>query len=163
VTTPIPTGLSLVETAAAIHEQGGVAILAHPFFVQVCVVATSFMRYVRRPEMLRETGLDAIEVLNAGSTLPGANAAARALARRVGMTAVGNSDAHTLGGIGSGATRFRGSTAADLRRAIAEGTTIAEGSSWPMIDYWIYLRSSTRNTSNEFSAESLPSNRPTQP
>jgi len=163
ITQPIPARLSLAETIAAIHEQGGLAILAHPFHVHMGIVARNVWRYIYRPEVLLESKLDAIEAHNAGIVLPGANVLAHRLARRLGLATTGSSDAHTLGGIGSGRTRFPGHTASDLRRAIVQAQTLVEGTAWPLIDYWTYSRSSTHNRSSEFLAEKLPSNHPTQP
>jgi predicted metal-dependent phosphoesterase TrpH len=151
----IPQNLSLSETAAAIHEQDGIAILAHPYHIHLGVVARNVLSYTRHPEMLLESGLDAVEVYNAGIVIPGMNILARQLARRAGIVATGGSDAHTLGGVGCGLTRFPGKSAADLRTALAEGTTAAEGRAWPLIDYWNYFRNSTHNTSSEFLAENL--------
>jgi predicted metal-dependent phosphoesterase TrpH len=160
---PIARGLSLKDTVAAIHDQGGVAVLAHPYHIQIGIVAQNAVRYTFRPEVLSEAKLDAIEGFNAGIVLPGTNILSRLLARHTGLPIIGGSDAHTLGGIGCGQTRFPGMTAADLRCAIARGETYAEGKPWPLNDYWNYLTSSTHNTSSEFLAERLPSNRPTHP
>ncbi len=163
VTKPVAKGMSLQDTVAAIHAQGGLAILAHPYHVHIGDVGRNAPRYTLRPEVLLEAKLDALEVFNAGIVLPGSNICARILAHRAGIATIGGSDAHTLGAIGCGLTRFSGRTAEDLRSAIISGKTIAEGKPWPLIDYWNYLRGSTHNTSNEFLAERLPSSRPTRP
>lgn len=157
VSESIPRRLSLVETVCAIHEQGGVAVLAHPYHIHMGIVRRSAMRYISRPEVLVESGLDALEAHNAGIVLPGMNALSHRLARRAGLPVVGGSDAHTLGAIGSGITRFPGYTGADLREALSRRETRAEGKAWPVIDYWNYSRNSTQNTSSEFLAERLPS------
>jgi predicted metal-dependent phosphoesterase TrpH len=133
VTQPIPRGLSLEETVSAIHEQDGVAVLAHPY--EVMVGWRAVWRYLRDPQILAQSGLDALEVHNASTPTPGNNWLARRVAQRLGMTMTGGSDAHTLGGIGCGITRFAGHTAADLRRAILTGQTAAEGFAWPIRDY----------------------------
>lgn len=163
VTQAIPAGLSLNETVAAIHEQGGIAILAHPYHIHMGIVARNVMRYTLNPTVLSDSGIDAIETHNAGMILPGCNTLARRLVEKLTVAATGSSDAHTLGGIGSGVTRFPGHTAPDLRRAIAQAQSIAEGKAWPLIDYWTYSTSSTHNRSSEFLAERLPSNHPTHP
>ncbi len=134
VTRPIPAGLSLAETAAAIHEQGGMAILAHPFELVVCTAAV--MRHLRHPERVRAAGIDAVEIHNAGALTPGNNLLARRLARQLNMPAVGNSDAHSLKAIGRGATYFPGRSAADFRQAVSAGLTVVEGAGWPLPDYW---------------------------
>jgi predicted metal-dependent phosphoesterase TrpH len=133
VTQPITAGMSLAETAAAIHDQNGVAILAHPFELTVC--ASAVVRYLRQPELVREAKIDAIEVHNAGTITPGSNALARRLAHRLQMPMTGGSDAHSLKAIGRGRTHFRGSSADDLRADLMRRETTADGTSWPLADY----------------------------
>jgi len=133
VTQPIPKGLSLAETAAAIHKQDGMAILAHPFEVLVCTEVP--FRYLRNPEIIREAGIDAIEVHNAGAMTPGNNILARRLAKQLSMPTVGNSDGHSLRAIGRGVTYFAGQSAADFRAAVMSRQTAVEGTRWPVEDY----------------------------
>jgi predicted metal-dependent phosphoesterase TrpH len=133
VTQPIAAGMSLKETAAAIHAQGGLAVLAHPF--EATVQAGVISRYLRNPEVVREAGIDAIEIHNAGTLTPGANLLAPRLAARLGIPVTGGSDGHSLKAIGRGWTRFPGSTADDLRAALMRRATTAGGSSWPLADY----------------------------
>jgi predicted metal-dependent phosphoesterase TrpH len=133
VTQPIDAGMSLGETAAAIHEQCGVAILAHPF--ETTVSARAVWRHLRNPGLIREAGIDAIEVHNAGTLTPRSNALARRLARHLQLPMTGGSDAHSLKAIGRGRTYFRGSTAANLRADLMRGETTADGTSWPLADY----------------------------
>jgi predicted metal-dependent phosphoesterase TrpH len=142
VTAPVQRDMSLVDTVAAIHRQGGLAILAHPdeLFVHPGLV----WRYLTRPEVLLESGIDNIEVHNSGAPTPGGNLLSRRLARKLRLPMVGNSDAHTLTSIGCGVTCFQGRTALDLRRAIISGTTGAEGQLWPVTDYLKPLPNSMR-------------------
>lgn len=133
VTQPIEKGMSLADTVAAIHKQGGMAILAHPFEVLVCTEAP--FHYLRHPEIVREAGVDAIEIHNAGTFTPGNNILARRLAKQLNMTSVGNSDGHSLAAIGRGSTYFKGKTANDFRAALISGETKVEGKRWPLIDY----------------------------
>ncbi|MAS32981.1 MAG: phosphotransferase [Anaerolineaceae bacterium] len=142
VTKPIPRGLSLQETVAAIHEQNGLAVLAHPF--EIFVHTHMIWRYLTRPEVLLETEIDAIEVHNSGAPTPGGNWLARSMAEKIKLPMTGSSDAHTLTGIGCGITRFEGQSAQDLRRALVNGTTIAEGVRWPIVDYLRLLPASTQ-------------------
>ncbi|GIL08952.1 MAG: phosphotransferase [Chloroflexota bacterium] len=134
VTRPIPAGLSLAETAAAIHEQGGLAVLAHPFELVVCTAAA--LRHLRRPQQVRQAGIDAIEIHNAGALTPGNNLLARRLARQLALPALGSSDAHSLQAVGRGVTLFEGRTAADFRQALLSRATAVEGAGWPLRDYW---------------------------
>jgi predicted metal-dependent phosphoesterase TrpH len=106
VTEPIPAGLSLAETAHAIHEQDGIAVLAHPF--EPLIAPHTFWRYLTRPQVLWESGIDAVEVHNAGAFTPGGNWLARRVYRDSGLPLLGNSDAHMPALIGTGVTRFAG-------------------------------------------------------
>lgn len=133
VTQPIEKGMPLVDTVAAIHKQGGMAILAHPFEVLVCTEAP--FHYLRHPESIREAGIDAIEIHNSGAFTPGNNILARRLARQLNLPTVGNSDGHSLGAIGRGSTYFKGKTAQDFRAAVMSGQTKVEGRRWPIQDY----------------------------
>jgi predicted metal-dependent phosphoesterase TrpH len=140
VTTPIPMNMPLAETVQAIHEAGGLAILAHPFHLEFDVVRANAFRYLTQPQVLLEAGLDGIEVHNAGIVTPACNWVARWVAHQLGITAVGCSDAHTLNAIGTGMTRWLGSSAESLRAAIISKTTNAEGTAWNISDYIEYLQ-----------------------
>ncbi|NWF67523.1 MAG: CehA/McbA family metallohydrolase [Chloroflexi bacterium] len=153
VTQPIPKHMSLKETATAIHEQGGLAVLAHPG--EVLIVGMHAWRHLRQPQVLLDAGLDALEVVNAGAITPGHNWLARQINAKAGLPVTGSSDAHTLRGIGCGVTRFPGRSAADLRAAITAGQTLAEGISWPIIDYLKISPVSIRGTLTGFLARSL--------
>ncbi|MEO8612166.1 MAG: CehA/McbA family metallohydrolase, partial [Chloroflexota bacterium] len=153
VTQPIPKKMSVKETAAAIHEQGGIAILAHPG--EPFIAGRHMLRYLQHPEVFLEWGVDVVETYNAGSITPGNNLLARRLCRDLPLPVVGNSDAHTLNAIGYGITRFKGRTAADFRKALAEGRTVAEGASWPITDYLKLSPSSIRRKLNKFLGMSL--------
>lgn len=150
VTQPIPAGLSLAETAAAVHEQGGLTILAHPFELFIHPVAT--LRYLRQPQVLLQAGINALEAHNASTPTPGSKWLTRRSAAKITIAVTGGSDAHTLGGIGAGVTRFPGHTAADLRAALLAGETSAEGGAWPITDYLRHLRGSTLRKWSAFSA-----------
>ncbi|MBK8031123.1 MAG: hypothetical protein IPK17_16870 [Chloroflexi bacterium] len=108
VTEPIKKGMSLAETTAAIHAQGGIAILAHPLRGDYRS-RTTLRRYFSQPEGLIPMGIDAVEVFNAGALTRGCNWLAQRVFDRVALPQVGNSDAHTPDCIGTGYTRFRGS------------------------------------------------------
>jgi predicted metal-dependent phosphoesterase TrpH len=153
VTNPIPKRMSVKETAAAIHEQGGIAILAHP--CEPTIAGRNLLRYYRHPEVLLEWDIDAVEMYNAGSLTPGNNEMAQRLCRRLPLPVVGNSDAHTLSAIGCGITRFPGKTARDFRTALAEGRTIAEGVRWPITAYLKLSPSSIHRKVNRFLGTSL--------
>jgi hypothetical protein len=154
VTQMIPGGMSLAETAAAIHEAGGVAILAHP--LEPTIAPHTFLRYLRQPSVLLDAGIDAVEVWNAGAITPGCNWLAQRVYADVAIPKVGNSDAHMIASIGSGVTRFAGRSTDDLRRAIALGQTAAEGNIWPITTYLKLLKTGVLNKRSESSEMKSP-------
>jgi hypothetical protein len=158
VTQTVPKNLSISETVAAIHEQGGVAILAHPG--EPSINGRNVLCYLRHPEVLLEWGLDAIEVFNAGTVTPGNNIIARFIAEQSSLARVGNSDAHTLSAIGLGTTCFSGRTAADFRAALKAGQTAVEGVRWPITDYLKLSMSSIPRRRNKSLTTSSLSIRP---
>ncbi len=116
-------------TVAEIHEQGGLAIVPHPF--------SAFTRGMRKHAILRihESSdpllyWDALEGFNPSTAGRYGRAATARLAAVLGLPLVGNSDGHTLDTIGDGRTFFPGSTADDYRRAIREGTTTGSCVDW---------------------------------
>ena len=94
----VPPGLSALETAKLIKEQGGLVSLPHPFDR----FRGSVMSEKGIAELLPMT--DVIEAFNARNTLPDADRKARELAdtHRIALCAV--SDAHSLGEIGKAYT-----------------------------------------------------------
>lgn len=119
---PVKRGLSLEDTVAAIHDQGGLAILPHPFMP---VYFGSIQPDMAR-RLLDKHPVDGIEMV---STVPiGSRRRAQLDAfyaqnrERLGA-AVGGSDCH-FGGhdLGSAVTRYSG----DFRAALESRTTTAE-------------------------------------
>lgn len=123
VTRPIRSLRPLDQTIAEIHRQGGIAIIPHPFsYLTRSVGQRALERVLAQHDA--ETRPDAIEVAN--TTLAGrvTGGKARRLNReRYGLAETGGSDAHFLQAVGTAATLFWGRTAADVRQAIAQGTT----------------------------------------
>ncbi|HZQ48847.1 MAG TPA: CehA/McbA family metallohydrolase [Candidatus Dormibacteraeota bacterium] len=117
-------GMSAAATVHAIHEQGGLAVAAHPFW--------RTQRMVRSGGTVHGVGwlaadldFDAIEVENATPGFYVFNQMAHRLNLGLGASELGSSDAHILDAIGRAYTEFRGRTAADLRKAIETGRTEA--------------------------------------
>ena len=117
--------LSAEETVAAIHEQGGLAVAAHPYWRSSSLDHRG--RVFGLGDRIADLPFDAIEVINGGFTpsMIGANRRAGWVAEALGRTPVGGSDAHVKHALGWGHTRFEGRTASDLRRSIAAGRTQA--------------------------------------
>ncbi len=124
----VPPDLSAEETIAAIHEQGGLAIAAHPYW------RASSLDYRGRVyglgDKIADLELDAVEVINGGFTpsMIAANRRAGWVAEALGRTPVGGSDAHVRHALAWGHTRFAGIMASDLRRSIIAGQTEARRS-----------------------------------
>jgi len=122
LTEEVPPGLSAAETIARINEQGGVAIIAHPFANR----AFGPFGLKSLGKRVGDVAFQALEVYNSSPYLIYANRlAAKAFTGGQGWAATGGSDAHVLKAIGKGYTRFRGTTAADLRRSLEELETTA--------------------------------------
>lgn len=120
----------LEETVERIHEQGGLAIAAHPMAMLIPSIGERSLRALHHdPNPARH--LDAVELVNP-STAGRVKAAARRRLNEelLGLPAVGNSDAHVLEGVGTGWTWFPGSSADDYRQAIADHTTQPDGAFW---------------------------------
>jgi anti-anti-sigma factor len=120
----VPPHLSAADTVRAIHEQGGIAIAAHPF---THLLIGTDMKGVGRH--LAELPVDGVEVRNSAPTELYANwltAAYNARTRR--HPAVGGSDCHYLPMMGQAYTRFEGVTADDLRAAFGAGAVRPGGS-----------------------------------
>ncbi len=155
VTEKIKKNMSYKDTVDAIHQQGGIAIFAHPFHVEIHDVRAGLWRhrYLRHPELLVDAGFDAIEGFNAASILPGVNTFATRFARRTGLPIVAGSDAHTINSINRGVTLFPGHSAGDLRQAICEGNIAIDGRKWNLRDVFQFLRYKQWNTSDDFFPE----------
>lgn len=135
---PIAPGRPIEETLAEVHAQGGLAVAAHPFdFLSKSLLGRGSRRWTE--EALAALPLDGVEVLNGSLVRHIANVRATRMAQRLGFTALGGSDAHHLGVIGAAHTWFPGRTAEDLRRAIIDGTTVADGASWRAHQYMSWI------------------------
>jgi predicted metal-dependent phosphoesterase TrpH len=118
---------TLRTTIGEIHEQGGIAIPAHPLVpYPLCAQGWVLRRLLDgRDARVRP---DAIETFN--PTMLGRPWHGRVVrfAAEHGLPAVGNSDAHEAVAIGTGWTTFPGRTAEDLRAAVVNATTQQHGS-----------------------------------
>lgn len=125
----IAPGMSTRDTIRAIHEQGGLAVCAHPYdwMVRSCGRAGLLRRAAGHDP---EWQFDAIETLNASLRPRAANTQAAAAATLLGLPVVGGSDSHCVTTIGYGYTTFVGSTPADLRVALVQHRTTVAGKHW---------------------------------
>jgi predicted metal-dependent phosphoesterase TrpH len=133
-------GQRLETTVAEIHEQGGLAIVPHPF--------SAFTKGMRKHAIMRVYNShdplvywDALEGFNPSTAGRYGRAATIRLALELGLPIVGNSDGHTLDTIGDGRTYFPGSTAEDYRNAIVQKTTSGGCVDWGFVrEAAIYTR-----------------------
>ena len=96
----IPRGLSFAETIEAIHEQGGLVYVPHPFDRLHSVPDSATLR-----RHLAE--IDAFEAYNARLIFETFNDEALRFARKYNLTMGAGSDAHVLQGVGTGCVRMR--------------------------------------------------------
>ena len=130
----------LETTVAEIHEQGGLAIVPHPF--------SAFTKGLRKHAIMRIHNStdpmvywDALEGYNPSTAGRYGRGATIRLASELGLALVGNSDGHTLETIGDGRTIFPGSTAEDYRRAVLERATSGMCVDWGFVrEAFIYGR-----------------------
>ena len=133
----IEPGMPAAETIAAVHSQGGLAIAAHPYAPRwwakhgLCRGETAVYDTV---------DYDGFEIANSTPLLFLANFHARRYQRTNAhrLAATGGSDAHMLSAIATSCTLFPGSTAEDLRAALAARTTRAWGPSFSPIRPLVY-------------------------
>jgi predicted metal-dependent phosphoesterase TrpH len=97
---PIPRGMSMAETIAAIRGQGGLVYLPHPFDrLHTIPDAPTLHRHLAE--------IDVFEVYNARLLFEGYNEEALRFARKYNLTMGAGSDAHVLQGVGTGLVRMR--------------------------------------------------------
>jgi predicted metal-dependent phosphoesterase TrpH len=133
----LPPGRPAAETIADIHAQGGLCVAPHPFDRSVPSLGRAGLQERCAGAGHDAWPLDAIEGFNAGIIWPyrSSNLTAQRTARRLGIPLVGGSDAHSLATIGRGYTRFRGTSASDLYRAIQRDDVMWGGAYWSSRDY----------------------------
>jgi len=122
VSEQVPPLRSLRESIARVHDQGGIAIPAHPLVpYPLCAQGWVLRRLADDPDPRYHP--DALEAFNPTVLGRLRHRQVVAFARELGLPTVGSSDAHAAELIGQGATTFPGRTEEDLRRAILDGTT----------------------------------------
>jgi len=117
-----PALWSLRQTAQWVRDRGGLCLAPHP------LTRWTHSLSLRSLAGAIEAGLLAgVEVLNSSLAGRGSRPHALALARQHGLAEVGASDAHMVAMIGLARTRFPGDTPDDLRAALLDRATYAEG------------------------------------
>lgn len=125
LTTPVPKHLGLAETVERIHENGGIAVAAHP---------SAFLKSGLGSNALREmVKMDAVEVINS-SAFPFSLSTRldRRLASRLSLPQTAGSDSHIPEAIGLAYTMVDAdSEVEDIIHAIKKGSTVPYGKSTP--------------------------------
>jgi predicted metal-dependent phosphoesterase TrpH len=125
--TPVPPLRSLRWSIEAVHDQGGLAIPAHPLVpFPMCAQGSALRRLLASDDPAVRP--DTIETFNPTALGKYRHEAVVRFAREHGLPPVGNSDAHTVSAVGTCWTSFPGRTSDDYRRALASGLTRHHGS-----------------------------------
>jgi hypothetical protein len=133
LTALVPAGLSLADAVAAIHDQGGIAAVAHPLLpTHMAASARLLVELAGGDPHARPDALEAMHPVAAW--VPGWRRRVERLAQHCGYAVVGGSDAHVARSVGRGRTGFHGDTEADLVAAIRRRETWAEGRPYPLRD-----------------------------
>ncbi len=136
LTEEVRAGMSAADTVRAIEQQGGIAVIAHPFSAKGVFGPTGRNLFAAAAN---DWAFHAFEVYNSLPFLVWANSmAAKTLAGGRGVAATGGSDAHVLEAVGKGYTLFRGTSREDLRESILNLETRAEASRQGLSLVWRY-------------------------
>lgn len=123
---PVPALKSLRWSIEAVHDQGGLAIPAHPLVpYPLCAQGFALRRLLAADDPRARP--DTIETFNPTALGKYRHAAVVRFADEHGLAQVGNSDAHMADAIGTCWTTFPGRTPEDYRAAIAARTTRHHG------------------------------------
>jgi predicted metal-dependent phosphoesterase TrpH len=122
----VPARMQMADAVAAVHDQGGIAVIAHPMVpIRVAAPAEVLLDLAQLEERHRP---NAVETMHPTALwLPRWRRRVEEIAAACGYAIVGGSDAHGPRLVGRGQTRFPGSTWQDLVQAIGHRTTSVEG------------------------------------
>lgn len=126
ITEAIPPGLSFAETLDRIREQGGLAVVPHPFQES----RHGVLDKISKKELATA---DAIEVYNSRLLTGRSNRQAERFARRRGLPMTAGSDAHIAEMVGQAVTTVDADEASvsAILEAIRQGRTTVEGERTP--------------------------------
>jgi len=132
----IPKDLSPEETIEKIHEEGGIAIITHPF--SSYREGLFFKDKGSMAEIInsKRFSIEGVEVLNARYVFGYSNFKANKLANNYNLAKIGASDSHFIGSIGNCYTEINDidseATVDDIIEAIRNRKTIARGKRTPI-------------------------------
>jgi predicted metal-dependent phosphoesterase TrpH len=122
---------SLKDSVARVHEQGGLAVVAHPLVpYPLCASEGAIRRLMDEADPIYHP--DALEGFNPSTARMRWSRRVPALAEELGLAAVSGSDAHRAENVGAAVTVVReaGTVEQSLRRALAERDTSWEGEAY---------------------------------
>ena len=126
LSTRVPRFGLLGDSIALIHDQGGIAVVAHPLLPAYMAAPEHLLVELADGDPHRRP--DALEGMHpTAAWVPGWRRSVRRLAKRCGYALVGGSDAHTAHSVGRVWTSFPGTTSTDLVAAIRDRETSTEG------------------------------------
>jgi predicted metal-dependent phosphoesterase TrpH len=126
LTRRIPPWRSLRDSVAMVHEQGGIAVVAHPMVpYPLCASERGIRRLLEEADPACHP--DAIEAFNPTTARMRWSRRVPDFAARAGLAAVAGSDAHVATAVGAALTRFPGRSATDLRQAVEARATEWQG------------------------------------
>lgn len=124
---PVPPLHGLRWSIEAVHDQGGLAVPAHPLTpYPLCAQGFILRRLLDHDDPAARP--DAIETFNPTALGRYRHGSVVRFAAQHGLPELGSSDAHVADAVGSAWTSFPGRTADDLRAALAARTTRHHGS-----------------------------------
>ena len=130
ITERIPFGLTARETATVIREQGGIVYIPHPFDPMRRNITEDSLR-----DLAEEGLIDAIEVINAKTSLSSLNARALEFAREYTLAEGAGSDAHVPLAVGAAVAEIPDFTdAPSFLAALSSSTT--RGHHWDEARPW---------------------------
>ncbi|GGN96197.1 PHP domain-containing protein [Haloarcula pellucida] len=126
IESPIPAGLSFAETLDRIRDQGGLAVVPHPFQES----RHGVLEHISKDELATA---DAIEVYNSRLLTGRSNRQAERFARRRGLPMTAGSDAHIAEMVGQAVTKVdTDERSVDaILDAVEKGQTTVEGERTP--------------------------------
>ena len=123
----VPPWKSLENSIEAVHDQGGLALPAHPFVpLHLCAQGFALRRLLASDNPAVRP--DALETFNPTALGKWGHSRSVRFASEFGLACVGNSDAHIKTAVASAWTTFPGRTPDDYRAAIEARTTAHHGS-----------------------------------
>ncbi len=122
----VSAGMPMADSVAAVHDQGGIAVVAHPLVNARVAAQADVLLDLAQADVRHRP--DALETMHPTALwLPRWRRRVEEIAVACGYALVGGSDAHSPRMVGRGLTTFPGNTWDDLVTAIRDRVTRGEG------------------------------------